>query len=81
MSDVVFVDSNILIYAHDVDAGLKHKREIEALRALRESGAGSCEHLWCVGPRGNHCRYSDPSDRHRRDGTAFLLGCIDCGIG
>jgi predicted nucleic acid-binding protein len=40
MNDVVFVDSNILIYAHDADARLKHTRAIESLRALWESGAG-----------------------------------------
>ena len=40
MSDVVFVDTNILIYAHDIDAGLKRERAIESLRVLWESGAG-----------------------------------------
>src|SRR5258708_23372363 len=40
MSDVVFVDSNILIYAHDADAGPKRDRAVEKLRLLWESGAG-----------------------------------------
>jgi predicted nucleic acid-binding protein len=40
MSDVIFVDTNILIYAHDVDAGLKRERAIESLRVLWETGAG-----------------------------------------
>jgi predicted nucleic acid-binding protein len=40
MSDVVFVDSNILIYAHDADAGTKRQRAVEVLRDLWESGAG-----------------------------------------
>lgn len=40
MSDVVFVDTNILVYAHDADAGLKHERAIEKLRELWESGTG-----------------------------------------
>src|SRR5580658_2114946 len=40
MSDVVFVDSNILIYAHDADAGPKRERAVEKLRDLWESGAG-----------------------------------------
>jgi predicted nucleic acid-binding protein len=40
MSDVVFVDSNILIYAHDADAGPKRDRAVENLRLLWESGAG-----------------------------------------
>jgi predicted nucleic acid-binding protein len=40
MSDVVFVDSNILVYAHDADAGPKRDRAVESLRLLWESGAG-----------------------------------------
>src|SRR3982074_3584842 len=40
MSDVVFVDSNILIYAHDADAGPKRDRAVEKLRGLWDSGAG-----------------------------------------
>lgn len=35
MTDVVFVDTNILIYAHDLDAGEK-----------REQAARALEHLW-----------------------------------
>jgi predicted nucleic acid-binding protein len=37
---VVFVDSNILIYAHDLDAGVKRERAIATLRELWDSGAG-----------------------------------------
>ena len=40
MSEIVFVDTNILIYAHDVDAGAKRSRAAEKLRQLWESGAG-----------------------------------------
>jgi predicted nucleic acid-binding protein len=40
MSDVTFVDTNILIYAHDADAGAKRERAISALRPLWESGDG-----------------------------------------
>ena len=40
MSDVVFVDSNILVYAHDADAGPKRDRAVASLRLLWESGAG-----------------------------------------
>lgn len=40
MSDVVFVDTNILIYAHDVDAGAKRERAIDKLRQLWESDTG-----------------------------------------
>jgi predicted nucleic acid-binding protein len=40
MSDIVFVDSNILIYAHDADAGSKRDRAVAKLRELWDSGAG-----------------------------------------
>jgi predicted nucleic acid-binding protein len=40
MSDIVFVDTNILIYAHDSDAASKRERAIECLRTLWETGAG-----------------------------------------
>ena len=40
MSDLTFVDSNILIYAHDADAGLKRERAIDALRSLWDTDAG-----------------------------------------
>jgi predicted nucleic acid-binding protein len=40
MSDIVFVDTNILIYAHDSDAALKRDRAIESLRNLWETGGG-----------------------------------------
>lgn len=40
MSDLVFVDTNILLYAHDQDAGAKRERALAALKALWSSGAG-----------------------------------------
>lgn len=40
MSAVAFVDSNILIYAHDLDAGVKRERAVAKLRELWESGNG-----------------------------------------
>lgn len=40
MSELVFVDSNILIYAHDADAGRKRERAVAKLRELWESGSG-----------------------------------------
>jgi predicted nucleic acid-binding protein len=40
MSDVVFVDTNILIYAHDADAGPKRLRAEAILRELWDSGNG-----------------------------------------
>ena len=40
MSDVVFVDTNILIYAHDADAGVKRQRAAEKLRQLWEADSG-----------------------------------------
>jgi predicted nucleic acid-binding protein len=40
MSDVVFVDTNILVYAHDADAGVKRERAVETLRRLWETDMG-----------------------------------------
>ena len=40
MSALAFVDSNILIYAHDLDAGVKRERAMAKLRELWDSGTG-----------------------------------------
>jgi len=40
MSARTFVDTNILIYAHDVDAGAKHKKAKAVLRELWTERAG-----------------------------------------
>jgi predicted nucleic acid-binding protein len=40
MSVVAFVDSNILIYAHDADAGIRRERAVSKLRALWDAGTG-----------------------------------------
>lgn len=40
MSAIAFVDTNILIYAHDVDAGAKQERAAAKLRELWDSGTG-----------------------------------------
>ncbi len=40
MTDIVFVDTNILVYAHDADAGVKRDRAIETLRQLWEADKG-----------------------------------------
>ncbi len=40
MSDRTFVDSNVLIYAHDVDAGSKHRIGKETLRDLWRERTG-----------------------------------------
>jgi predicted nucleic acid-binding protein len=40
MSGVAFVDSNVLIYAHDRDAGVKRERAVAKLRELWNSGNG-----------------------------------------
>lgn len=40
MTGKVFVDSNVLIYAHDGDAGLKQKRAAERLDGLWDNGCG-----------------------------------------
>jgi len=43
MSDRTFVDTNILVYAHDVDDRSKHDRARNALRALWNDGAAAIE--------------------------------------
>ena len=40
MSEIAFVDTNILIYAHDQDAGGKRERALTALKGLWSTGAG-----------------------------------------
>ncbi|MHB1871730.1 MAG: PIN domain-containing protein [Steroidobacteraceae bacterium] len=40
MSAIAFVDSNILIYAHDRDAGVKRERAVATLRELWDAGTG-----------------------------------------
>jgi predicted nucleic acid-binding protein len=41
MSDVVFVDTNILVHAHDADAGTKRQRAVDKLQELWEADAGT----------------------------------------
>jgi predicted nucleic acid-binding protein len=38
---VEFVDTNVLIYAHDEGAGKKHERSVQLLSRLVEEGAGA----------------------------------------
>ena len=40
MSDKYFVDTNILVYAHDRSAGVKHQRAQKLLEQLWDSGQG-----------------------------------------
>jgi predicted nucleic acid-binding protein len=40
MSDKVFVDTNILVYAHDRSAGRKHDRARALLQEIWEEGSG-----------------------------------------
>lgn len=40
MSDKTFVDSNVLIYAFDLDAGNKHRKAIDALEPLWDRKLG-----------------------------------------
>ena len=40
MTEKVFVDSNVLIYAHDKDAGTKQRQAAERLRKLWETYSG-----------------------------------------
>src|SRR5207253_385500 len=41
MTGPTFVDSNILIYAHDLDAGAKHQIAAERIEQLWNSGEGA----------------------------------------
>ncbi len=41
MSDKCFVDTNILVYAHDRSAGVKHQRARALLEQLWDSGRGA----------------------------------------
>ena len=41
MTDKVFVDTNILVYAHDLDAGNKHDQAAEIVSQLWESRNGA----------------------------------------
>lgn len=40
MSDVVFVDTNILVYAYDAEAGVKRERAVEKLKQLWTNDTG-----------------------------------------
>jgi predicted nucleic acid-binding protein len=40
MSERYFVDTKILLYAHDTSAGLKHKRALQLVEQLWTSGEG-----------------------------------------
>lgn len=40
MSDKSFVDTNILVYAHDRSAGVKHQRAMSLVEGLWDSGEG-----------------------------------------
>jgi predicted nucleic acid-binding protein len=41
LRNLQFVDTNILVYAHDLSAGLKHTRALNLIRELWDSGEGS----------------------------------------
>ena len=60
MSDRCFVDTTILVYAHDRSAGLKHKRARQLVEGLWDSGRGvlSTQVLQelCVNVRGRASR-------------------------
>ena len=40
MTGKVFVDSNVLVYAHDADSGSKHERAKQCIVQLWETGTG-----------------------------------------
>jgi predicted nucleic acid-binding protein len=41
MSDKRFVDTNILVYAHDSSAGVKHRRSLQLVETLWNEGTGA----------------------------------------
>jgi len=45
MSDYTFLDTNVLIYAHDVEAGTKHEAAKDILRELWDAYTGRSQHL------------------------------------
>ena len=45
MSDYTFLDTNVLIYAHDVEAGTKHEAAKDILRELWDAHTGRSQHL------------------------------------
>ena len=40
MTDKVFVDSNLLVYAHDTDSGSKHAKAKQCIAHLWDTGSG-----------------------------------------
>ncbi|MFZ0631054.1 MAG: PIN domain-containing protein [Acidobacteriaceae bacterium] len=40
MNDKTFIDSNVLIYAHDLDAGAKHQKAADLLESLWNENRG-----------------------------------------
>jgi predicted nucleic acid-binding protein len=40
MIEKIFVDTNILIYAHDLDAGRKHQQANAAIKRVWKAGTG-----------------------------------------
>jgi predicted nucleic acid-binding protein len=40
MTATIFVDTNILIYAHDIDAGPRHEKALELMRGLWQKNDG-----------------------------------------
>jgi predicted nucleic acid-binding protein len=69
MTAKVFVDSNILVYAHDADAGPKQKIAAAQIRALWEhqSGRISTQVLqeWSAATDGKEEILADENERHR----------------
>jgi len=80
MSDKTFVDTNVLIYAHDVDDRAKHALASDALRALWNDGKG------VVSPQvlqefyvNVTCKIAKPlaKDAARLVVSAYTIWCID----
>ena len=46
MSDRIFVDTNILVYAHDLSAGDRHTKASAVIESLWESKTGVISTHW-----------------------------------
>ena len=80
MNDMTFIDTNVLVYAHDVDDRSKHQRAQSALRELWNDGTG------VLRPQVLHEFYvtvtrkiAKPLDAARLIVRTYAIWCIDAG--
>jgi predicted nucleic acid-binding protein len=81
MNDRTFIDTNVLVYAHDVDDRSKHQRAQSALRELWNDGTG------VLSPQVLHEFYvtvtrkiAKPLDAARLIVSTYAIWCIDAGL-